>query len=389
MITCLKNCRLVQDGTITSCDILMESDRIIQIRTTHQEAPWHTVIDLNHAYVSAGFIDLHVHGGGGADFMDGAVKAWHTASAMHLKYGTTALLPTTTASSAEELLKTFEVFSQCKNSFQDGAKLLGLHLEGPYLSPEQCGAMNSKNIRQPDPDEYKMLVHSCPDIRRWTIAPELEGALKMAKYITAQGILPSIGHSNATYEEVTAACASGFRHVTHLYSAMSTIVRKQGFRYPGVVESAYLIDGLTSEIIADGFHLPPALLQFSYRFIGTDRLILVTDAMRGAGMPEGESILGSIKNGQKVLIEDGVAKLPDRSAFAGSVATADRLVHNMVALAGAALPEAIKMITENPAKVLGIADTFGRIDIGRAADIVVFDEKIQVLKVFLDGTQVH
>lgn len=386
MITCLKNCCLVQDGTITSCDILIENGKISKIRNTLRAEQYHTVIDLHHAYVSAGFIDIHVHGGGGADFMDGTAEAWHIASAMHLKYGTTALLPTTIASSTKEIMNIFEVFSKCKNRFQDGAKLLGLHMEGPYLSNEQRGAMDSNYVRNPDPDEYKMLIEACPNILRWTIAPELEGALKMAEYLTAHGILPSIGHSNATYDEVTAACASGFCHVTHLYSAMSTIIRNQGIRYPGVLESAYLIDRLTSELIADGFHLPASLLQFAYRFMGTDRLVLVTDAMRGAGMPEGESILGNIKTGQKVLLENGVAKLLDRSAFAGSVATADRLVYNMVTLTDATLPEAIKMITENPAKVIGLQDTLGRIDVGRAADIVVFNENIQIQKVFLDGT---
>ena len=178
----------------------------------------------------------------------------------------------------------------------------------------------------------------------------------MGLALLARGVLPSIGHSEADSEAVRAAIPCGYRHVTHLYSAMSTIVRKAGFRHAGIVESAYLYDELSSEIIADGCHLPAPLLQLAYRHIGPQRLVLVTDAMRGAGQTQGESILGSLENGQRVILEDGVAKMPDRTAFAGSICTADRLVRTMVTLAGASLPDAVRMITETPARVLGLSD---------------------------------
>ncbi|HCA33731.1 MAG TPA: N-acetylglucosamine-6-phosphate deacetylase, partial [Lachnospiraceae bacterium] len=271
----------------------------------------------------------------------------------------------------------------------EGARFLGLHLEGPYVSPQQAGAQDPKYIRRPDPAEYKMLADACPYIVRWTIAPEVEGALQMAEFLRGRGILPSIGHSNATYDQVKEAVKHGFTHVTHLYSGCSTITRKGGFRYPGVIESAYLIDELTVEIIADGCHLPAPLLQMVMRFIGPQRTCLITDASRGAGQPDGESILGSLENGQKVIIEDGVAKLPDRSAFAGSVATCDRLVRTMINMAHVSLPEAIDMMTARPAAIIGKEDVTGTLEKGRLADLIFFDESINILLTMVGGKIIY
>jgi N-acetylglucosamine-6-phosphate deacetylase len=209
---------------------------------------------------------------------------------------------------------------------QDGPELLGLHLEGPYFSMEQRGAQDPRFIKNPDREEYMKILDYSGDIIRWTVAPELEGALEMGRELKSRGVLPSIGHSNAIYEDVQRAFENGFTHVTHLYSGMSMVRRINAYRYAGVVESAFLIDDMTVEIIADGKHLPQSLLKLIYKIKGPDRICLVTDSMRAAGMPDGEYILGSLRTDQKVVVEDGVAKLPDRSAFAGSVATADRLV---------------------------------------------------------------
>ena len=327
--TLLRGGRLVQDGCITRCDILLRGKAVDAVLPPDSGAAADFVYDLAGLYVSAGFIDIHVHGGGGHDFMDGTPEAYHGASALHLRHGTTAMVPTTLAASKEELLRSFSVFERCRDGFADGAKLLGLHIEGPYIAKSQCGAQDPRFIREPDPAEYNELLDACPHILRWTIAPELPGAREMGLALLARGVLPSIGHSEADSEAVRAAIPCGYRHVTHLYSAMSTIVRKAGFRHAGIVESAYLYDELSSEIIADGCHLPAPLLQLAYRHIGPQRLVLVTDAMRGAGQTQGESILGSLENGQRVILEDGVAKMPDRTAFAGSICTADRLVRTM------------------------------------------------------------
>ncbi|MPM51937.1 N-acetylglucosamine-6-phosphate deacetylase [bioreactor metagenome] len=207
--------------------------------------------------------------------------------------------------------------------------------------------------------------------------------------LRSRHILPSVAHSDAIYEEVEKAFQSGFTHITHLYSGMSSVVRRNAFRYAGVVEAAYLIDDITVEIIADGVHLPKSLLQFAYKFKGSDKTALCTDSMRAAGMPDGEYILGSLDKGQKVIVEDGVAKLPDRSAFAGSVATTDRLVRTMVDVAGVPLIDAVKMMTLTPARIIHLDSSKGSLKEGKDADIVIFGENIHVLTTIIEGNVIY
>jgi N-acetylglucosamine-6-phosphate deacetylase len=222
-------------------------------------------------------------------------------------------------------------------------------------------------------------------ILRWSVAPELEGALEMAKNLVPRGVVFSIGHSNATYDQVQAAVQAGYTHVTHLYSGMSTITRRGGYRVLGVVESSYLIDELSVEIIADGIHLPPELLRMIIKCKDNAKICLVTDSMRGAGQPDGESILGSLREGQKVIIEDGIAKMPDRTAFAGSVATADRLVRVMVQKAGLSIQEAVAMMTRNPARINNLASK-GTLEPRKDADLVLFDDDIRIKGIYLSHT---
>lgn len=382
-MTILQNAKLVAAGQIGECDVAVREGRIAQI------APAGTlsgdcVVDAKGLYLSHGFVDIHVHGGGGGDFMDGTREAWRSAAQLHLEHGTTCMVPTTLASTKEELLRAFRLFEQTRSG-AEGAKLLGLHIEGPYLAPGQSGAQDPAYLRAPQPDEYEELLDACPDILRWTIAPELPGAMALGDELARRGIVASIGHSDADEVVVREALRHGYSMVTHLYSAMSTIVRQQGFRRAGIVECAYLYNALTSEIIADGCHLPASLLQLAYRQIGPRRLCLVTDAMRAAGQNSGESVLGSRQNGQRVILEDGVAKMPDRQAFAGSICTADRLVRNMCRLAGASLEDAVMMITETPARALGLQDKTGFVLPGRAADLVLFDSEICVRMAMVDG----
>ena len=381
--TVISDVKLIEDGKITPCDVVLNGDII------HEIAPCGSVtlpgFSGNGLYLSHGFIDIHCHGGGGADFMDGTEEAWRKAARLHLTHGTTCMTPTTLSATKEELMRAFSIFYLCKNDMQDGARMIGMHLEGPYFSPNQAGAQDPEHLCLPNVQEVKEILTACPDIVRWSMAPELEGALETGAFLKQQGVLPSIGHSDATYEQIKASVKSGFSHVTHLYSACSTITRENGFRRGGIVESAYVLDELTSEIIADGCHLPAELLEMTYRFIGPERLCLVTDSMRGAGQISGESILGSLENGQKVIIEDGVAKMPDHKAFAGSVCTAERLVRNMIQMAGASLVDAIEMVTKTPARIIGKADVTGSVKPGRKADLILFDENINIQTVWTDG----
>lgn len=385
-MTKIINGRLIRSGRVQDgLNVILEDGRIAEV--TARDLPSDTVIDARGQYVSPGFIDIHTHGGGDADFMDGTPEAFLTAAELHARFGTTTLVPTATSGTAEEMSGMEAAFEQALSKNERGADMPGLHLEGPYFSMAQRGAQDPKYVRNPDPAEYLPILEHSRHILRWSAAPELPGALEFGRELKRRGILAAIGHTDADYDQVVAAAQAGYSHVTHLYSCMSTVHRKNAFRYAGVVEAAYLLDELTVEVIADGVHLPASLLQFVYRFKGPDKIALVTDSMRGAGMPDGLSVLGSRKNGQQVLIEDGVAKLMDRSAFAGSVATTDRLVRNMIRLGGASLPDAVKMATETPARIMGLADR-GRLEAGLRADLVFFDDEIRVSRTMAAGRTV-
>ena len=346
-------------------------------------------IDAKGQYISPGFIDIHIHGGGGYDFMDGTTEAFLKIAQLHAKHGTTAMLPTTLTSEKEDLLLTLNAYNEANKTNTSGAAFIGMHLEGPYFAMSQRGAQDPKYIRNPDPAEYKEILKNYSSIKRWSAAPELIGAIEFGKYITSKGILAAIAHTDAVYEEVLEAFHNGYTLATHFYSAMSGVTRRNAFRYAGVIESAYLLDKMDVEIIADGVHLPEPLLKLIYKIKGPTHTALITDAMRAAGMPEGESILGGLKNGLRVMVEDGVAKLPDRTAFAGSVATADRLVRTMINTAGVSLQDTIQMITETPARIMGIQDTKGSLVVGKDADILIFDNDIVINMTMVNGKIVY
>ena len=347
------------------------------------------VIDAQGCYVAPGFIDMHTHGAGGADFMDGTVEAYLTAARMHAVHGTTLLYPTTLTSTNESLYGSFATYLKAKELNTEGAQFGGMHLEGPYFSPTFAGAQDPRYLRNPRPEEYLEILDKCPALARWSFAPELDGAPEFAAELKKRGIVASIGHTNATFGECAAAYESGANLMTHFYSCMSTISRRNAFRYAGTIEYGYIQDGMNVEIIADGIHVPQDLLHLLLKIKGVDKICLVTDSMRGAGMPEGPSILGGLADGQEVIVEDGVAKLLDKSAFAGSVATADRLIRTMVQIAGCSVADAVLMLTENPAKVMGIAENKGALKQGMDADVVIFDENINIKNTIINGKVIY
>ena len=365
--------------------VLVTNDTITAISESNIEAPGAIEINAEGRYVAPGFIDIHVHGGGGYDFMDANETAFLKIAETHAQYGTTAMLPTTLTATKELLLQTLDAFERANKRNVHGAQMLGMHLEGPYIAMSQRGAQDPRFIREPDLNEYQEVLSKYSCIKRWSAAPELNGALQFGRYLASKQVLPAIAHTDAIYEEVLEAFKNGYTLITHLYSAMSGVTRRNAYRYAGVIESAYLIDEMDVEIIADGIHLPPPLLKLVYKIKGADRIALITDAMRAAGMGEGESILGGIANGLKVIVENGVAKLPDRSAFAGSVATANRLVRTMVSMADVPIIDAIKMMTSTPARILKIEDRKGTLAPGKDADIVIFDEDINIATTIIKG----
>lgn len=381
------NSRLIRDGEIYDGLTVYVRGKKIAAVTNDDSGEADEVIDAKGAYLSSGFIDMHSHGGGGSDFLDSTVDAFMNAARLHISHGTTSILPTACASTNEEMAEFLKAFKAAQST-DIGDFFVGIHLEGPYFSAEQGGAQDPKYLRTPKPEEYLPILEMSDDIMRWSSAPELDGADTLGYELKKRGILASIAHSSATYEDIVKALDAGYTHVTHLYSGTSTVTRRDGYRFAGIIESAFLIDDITVEIIADGCHLPAPLLKLIYKIKGPDKTALVTDSMRGAGMSEGETILGSLKNGRRVIIEDGVAKLPDRKSFAGSVATADRLIRTMVNIANVPLAKAVKMITETPAKIQNLKNK-GFLREGGDADLTVFDDSIDVKYTILGGKTVY
>ncbi len=380
---------ITPDKIIDGGAILIAANIITAVSEKNMEVSNAIEIDAKGKYISPGFIDIHVHGGGGYDFMDGNEKAFLKIAETHAKYGTTAMLPTTLTSTKEEILQILDVYEDANRNNINGAQFLGMHLEGPYFAMNQRGAQDPRYIRDPDPEEYKDILSHSSCIKRWSAAPELKGAIEFGRYMKSKGVLPAIAHTDAIYEDVIKAFENGFTLATHLYSGMSGVTRRNAFRYAGVIESAYIIDDMDVEIIADGVHLPAPLLKLVFKIKGANRTALITDSMRAAGTDTKESVLGNIDNGLKVIVEDSVAKLPDRSAFAGSIATADKLVRTMISMAGVSLMDAVKMMTATPARILGITDKKGVLAVGKDADIVIFDGNITIAMTMIKGKIVY
>ncbi|MBM3402923.1 MAG: N-acetylglucosamine-6-phosphate deacetylase [Bacteroidetes bacterium] len=385
----IHNGKIISPYRIFEGTVIIEGSKIREVVQGNVEVAGATEIDAKGKYISPGFIDIHVHGGGGHDFMDGSEEAFLKIAETHAQYGTTGLMPTTLTSELDELYHTLELYKQANQNNTKGAQFLGMHLEGPYFAMSQRGAQDPRYIRNPDPKEYMEILSRSNDIKRWSAAPELKGAIEFGNHLRSKGILVAMAHTDAIYEEALEAFEAGFTLGTHFYSCMSGVTRRNCFRYAGVIETAYLLDEMDVEIIADGVHLPAPLLKLIYKIKGPDRIALITDSMRAAGMPSGDSILGSKHNGLKVLVEDGVAKLPNRTSFAGSVATSDRLVRTMISIADVPLSEAVKMAAQTPANILGLGPSKGSITKGKDADIVIFDQDIQVNTTIVGGRVIY
>ncbi len=384
--TCFRNARVITPTGVYPGEVLVEGGVITRVCFGKSiDASVDCVIDVGGRYLSPGFIDIHTHGAGNADFMDGTLDAIYQACRAHMEHGTTSIVPTTITSTKEPLLSFVDLFNQVDLNREDMPNILGLHLEGPYFAYEQRGAQDPKHLRNPDPEEYEAVLGRTDRIIRWSFAVELEGADKFLRVLSEHGIISSLAHSDATCEQVFRAYESGISALTHFYSAMSGVRRINAYRVAGAIEAGYLLDGLFVEVIADGKHLPKELLRLIYKVKGAERICLVTDSMRAAGMPDGHYILGNKQTGMDTIVEDGVAKLTDRSAFAGSVSTTDRLVRTILQMTDAPMHEAVKMMSLTPAKLLRVDNRKGSISEGKDADLLVFDENIDVSLVMVGG----
>ena len=377
----IKSNHIITDTGEFSGYVYFDGGRITAV--TDRELPFDTELDAGDDFVSAGFIDIHTHGGGGFPF-EGTVDDIVSGVNFHLTHGTTSICPTISASPIDDMRRSLSNVREAMNDSRTLAHIIGAHLEGPYLSLAQTGAQAGACITFPVKKDYEEIVQSYKGtLARWTYAPEHDEGCEFAACMQRAGVVTSAGHSNATYKDMKAALGFGCRLVTHLYSCTSTVTRKQGFRSLGVIESTFLEDGITAEIIADGKHLPPELIRMIYKIKGTDGIIAVTDSLSLAGT--------DVKTGRMsqtdFIIEDGVCKLLDRSAFAGSIATADVLLRVLTGEVGIPFADAVKLITVNPARMMGLASK-GEIKEGYDADIVVFDRSVNVKHVFAMGEHV-
>ncbi len=373
----IKSQRIITPAGIVAGYVYMDGGKIAEV--SNREIPYTQEFDMGEHYVSPGFIDIHTHGGGGFAF-EGSVDDVVNGCSFHLAHGTTSICPTVSAAYFNAMAESVRQIAAAMKDDRVKGNILGAHLEGPYLSVKQTGAQGAEFITPPKAEDYLPLLEEYGQyIARWSYAPENDTNNDFCKALKAHNILAAAGHTDAVYSDIKSAMGEGLQLITHLYSCTSTITRDHGFRRLGVIESAFLEDELYVEIIADGKHLPIELIKLIYKIKGNDRILLITDSLALAGT--------DIKQGKMqstdFIIEDGVCKLLDRSAFAGSIATADRLVRVITKDCGIPLPEAIKMMCETPAKLMGVNK--GRLEKGFDADIVVFDEDIEVKKVFVAG----
>ena len=343
------------------------------------------IADCCGRYVLPGFIDIHVHGGGGADIMDGSTAAIEQVILTHLKHGTTTVCPTTMSAGMGEIEDVFAAYRSFKKTSKLAANAHGLHLEGPFISPEMAGAQRPDLIVAPTVKDIAFLKKNADLIARISCAPEVSGVIEMARELLPYGIQFSMGHTNATYEQAEYACENGFSSVTHLYSATSGFHKVNQRVHIGVTQAAFGIRDLYAELIGDGCHVPKELLRLAVMLKGIDKICLVTDAMRAAGTDASASYLGKICPENRVIIDDGVAKLPDKSFFAGSIGTMDKAFIFATRKAGLSLVDAAKLVSLTPARLMGISERKGSVEIGKDADLVLTDKNLHIQNVFVGG----
>ena len=378
--------QILQDGCLVTGDGLIE-----------YVGPWDTcpveeqqaVKHIKDGWIAPGYVDIHVHGGENADYMDGTTEAVRIANRIHARHGTTTLFPTTTTGTPDQLDRMLHACLSVQENHQisDGARIGGVHYYGPFFAPDKVGCHSLDGRRDPDPDEY-IRCFDLGIIQVATCAAELPGAEAFYREASQRGYLVTCGHSNATWNEMASAFEAGMRHVDHFWCAMSSIsgIRKQyGFPMQGSMEQFVLMEPeMSTEVIADGEHLSPELLEFAYRMIGPERLCLVTDANRAMGMPPGKYRFGP--NDEGAWFEsDGKVGFVSRESLASSVVGMDTMVRNMYENTSAEIHEAIRMATLTPAERVGMDDEIGSLEVGKRADFILLDSILEVKDTFVEG----
>ncbi|WP_300704105.1 N-acetylglucosamine-6-phosphate deacetylase [Bacteroides sp.] len=377
MLTQIINGRIfTPQGWLNEGSVLIRDGKILEVTNCDLALIGARLIDAKGMYIVPGFVCMHAHGGGGHDFTECTEEAFQAAIQAHLRHGATSIFPTLSSSPFSKLHQAAAICE--KLMAEPDSPVLGLHIEGPYLNPKMAGEQFADQVKEIDEKEYKELIESTHCIRRWDASPELPGALDFARYLHEKGILVAASHTESEYEGIKEAYAAGFTHAAHFYNAMPGFHKRREYKYEGTVESVYLTDGMTIELIADGIHLPSTILRLAYKLKGVEHTCLVTDALSYTAN-EGKAI-----NDPRVIIEDGVCKLADRSALAGSIATTDVLVRTMVK-AGIPLGYALSMASETPARIMGVFDRKGSLQKDKDADILIMDKNLNIRAVWQEG----
>lgn len=367
-------------GWLDEGSVLMRDNKILEVTNCDLALIGANLIDAKGMYIVPGFVCMHAHGGGGHDFTECTEEAFRTAVKAHQRHGATSIFPTLSSSPFSEIRKAVSI---CEKLMKEkDSPVLGLHVEGPYLNPKMAGGQFSGKVKNPDKEEYTSLLDETNCIKRWDSSPELPGALEFAGYLRSKGIVAAISHTEAEYDGIKAAYEAGYTHAAHFYNAMPGFHKRREYKYEGTVESVYLTDGMTIELIADGIHLPSTILRLAYKLKGVSHTCLVTDALAYAAA-EGVEITDP-----NVIIEDGVCKMADRSSLARSIATMDVLVRTMVK-AGIPLGDAINMVSETPARIMGVDDRKGTLQKDKDADLLVLDRDLNIRAAWAMGNLIE
>lgn len=389
-LTFLNGSLITDSGVIPDGMLIVENNRIDYAGPRREIPAGAEIVDAGGLFLSPGFVDIHIHGGAGSDFMDATPHDIETVFRYHAEHGTTSLCPTTATAPLQEILAALENLERYRSGPQPFGRALGAHIEGPYLAMTKRGCHLPQFVRNPEEREWRQIIDRGP-IASMTLAPELPGVRTLVEELHRRGANANAGHSEALYQEVEQAADWGVRHVTHLYCAMTDAMnnRWRGTPNPrsgGIVEAVYLDDRLSSELITDGKHLSREMLRLAFRNKGYEKLAIVTDAMRGAGMPDGQYTFGP-RHGMIAVVKNGEARIPDGTALASSVFPMNDMVRVFRDLSGCELWQAVRMASLTPAEIVHRAGEIGSLARGKLADILIIDEQVNVKAVYIGGRE--
>jgi len=367
---------------VTGKAVIIEGGKILGIVDAGSLGASTGKIDVGGRYIAPGLIDIHTHGALDHTFNEPTAEAFTSITEENVTRGVTSLLATISTAPIPDMVKCLEFSRQWMHEPHKGSQVLGVHLEGPYFSMAQKGAQDPKNTRTPDDGTSDVLLEHHDVMKIMTYAPELPGALELTASLAKLGIVPAAGHSSARDEDVLAAMEVGLRHAIHVWSGQSSTVREGPWRKPGLLEATLVFDELTAEMIADNKHLPPTLMKLAYKCKGADLLCVISDATSGAGLPEGARFgMGEME----YEVQDGVGMLLDHTQFAGSTALVNQMVLILTDVVGIPLVEAIRMATLTPARVIGLDDRKGSLEVGKDTDIAIFEDDFTVWRTMIGG----